>query len=35
MAKTVSEMSISLDGFITGPDDTAEQGLGRGGEVLH
>src|SRR2546423_9405314 len=35
MAKTVSEMSISLDGFITGPDDKAEQGLGRGGEVLH
>jgi len=35
MAKTVSEMSISLEGFITGPDDTAEQGLGRGGEVLH
>ncbi len=35
MAKAVSDMSISLDGFITGPDDTPEQGLGRGGEVLH
>lgn len=35
MARTVSDMSISLDGFITGPDDTPEHGLGRGGEVLH
>jgi dihydrofolate reductase len=28
-------MSMSLDGFITGPDDNASQGLGRGGERLH
>jgi len=28
-------MSMSLDGFITGPDDGAGQGLGAGGEVLH
>jgi dihydrofolate reductase len=28
-------MSMSVDGFITGPDDNAEQGLGVGGERLH
>ena len=28
-------MSMSLDGFITGPDDGPGQGLGRGGERLH
>jgi hypothetical protein len=27
--------SMSLDGFITGPDDDVGQGLGRGGERLH
>ena len=35
MAKIVLDMSMSLDGFIAGPDDSAEQGLGRGGERLH
>ena len=35
MAKSVLYMSMSLDGFITGPDDDAGQGLGRGGERLH
>ena len=28
-------MSMSLDGFITGPDDDAEHGLGVDGERLH
>ena len=28
-------MSMSLDGFITGPDDGAHQGLGANGERLH
>jgi dihydrofolate reductase len=28
-------MSMSLDGFITGPDDGPDSGLGRGGERLH
>ena len=28
-------MSMSLDGFITGPDDGPEHGLGVGGERLH
>ena len=33
--RSVLYMSMSLDGFITGPDDDASQGLGRGGERLH
>jgi dihydrofolate reductase len=28
-------MSMSVDGFIAGPDDGPESGLGRGGERLH
>jgi dihydrofolate reductase len=35
MASSVLYMSMSLDGFIAGPDDSAGQGLGRGGEQLH
>jgi dihydrofolate reductase len=35
MSTSILYMSMSLDGFITGPDDDAGQGLGRGGERLH
>jgi dihydrofolate reductase len=35
MSSSVLYMSMSLDGFITGPDDNPGQGLGRGGERLH
>jgi hypothetical protein len=35
MSGSVLYMSMSLDGFITGPDDDVGQGLGRGGERLH
>ena len=35
MSASVLYMSMSLDGFITGPDDGPGQGLGAGGEVLH
>ena len=35
MSTSVLYMSMSLDGFITGPDDGPGQGLGAGGEVLH
>jgi dihydrofolate reductase len=35
MPKSVLYMSMSLDGFITGPDDGPDQGLGAGGERLH
>jgi dihydrofolate reductase len=35
MTKVVFDISISLDGFITGPDQATEGPLGRGGERLH
>lgn len=35
MTKVVADISISLDGFVTGPDAGLEQGLGVGGEPLH
>jgi dihydrofolate reductase len=35
MPKTVLYMSMSLDGFITGPNDGLENGLGTGGMRLH
>jgi len=31
----VAEISTSLDGYVTAPDDRPGQGLGVGGEVLH
>jgi dihydrofolate reductase len=35
VALVISGMSMSLDGFVTGPDDSREHPLGKGGEVLH
>jgi len=35
MSKIVLYMSMSVDGFITGPDDSMEHGLGVNGERLH
>lgn len=35
MSKTVFDISISLDGYITAADRTPEQPLGRDGEQLH
>ena len=35
MSKIVLYMWMSVDGFITGPDDGMEHGLGIGGERLH
>jgi dihydrofolate reductase len=35
VAKVVGDISVSLDGFVTGPDPSPERGLGRGGEALH
>lgn len=32
---TVFDISISLDGYITGPHQTADEPLGRGGDALH
>jgi dihydrofolate reductase len=31
----VADISMSLDGFVTGPDPDLAHGLGRGGEPLH
>lgn len=33
--KVKVDISVSLDGYVAGPDDSHEQPLGRGGEVLH
>ncbi|HEX4305107.1 MAG TPA: dihydrofolate reductase [Solirubrobacterales bacterium] len=35
MGKVTANLSISLDGFYTGPEPGPTQGLGRGGRVLH
>jgi dihydrofolate reductase len=35
MAKVVLDISMSLDGFVAGPNPTFEQPLGNGGEGLH
>jgi dihydrofolate reductase len=35
MSATVLYMSMSLDGFVAGPNETLENGLGDGGERLH
>jgi dihydrofolate reductase len=33
MSKVCSDISMSLDGFITGPNDSVELPLGEGGDV--
>ena len=35
MAKVTFDISVSLDGFIAGPNDGPDLGLGEGGEQLH
>ncbi|MFF9815067.1 dihydrofolate reductase family protein [Streptomyces sp. NPDC014006] len=35
MTRIIADISISLDGFVTGPDPSPDQGLGIGGEALH
>ena len=35
MTKVIADISMSLDGFVTGPDPDLEHGLGQGGEPLH
>jgi dihydrofolate reductase len=35
MGKLVADITMSLDGFITGPDDAPGRGLGEHGEQLH
>ncbi len=35
MTKIIADISVSIDGFVTGPDPDLEHGLGTGGEALH
>jgi dihydrofolate reductase len=35
MPKVLLELSMSLDGYVAGPDVSAEAPMGRGGEALH
>lgn len=35
MTRVTADISISLDGFVTGPDPGPDNGLGTGGEALH
>ena len=35
MTKVLAGITTSLDGYITGPDDGPDKGLGEGGERLH
>jgi len=35
MAKLICDISISLDGFVAGPNPSLEEPLGEGGELLH
>ena len=35
MTKIVAGITTSIDGYITGPNDGPEAGLGEGGERLH
>src|SRR5512132_2274618 len=35
MGKVIASITTSVDGFVTGPDDGPEYGLGKGGERLH
>ena len=35
MAKVIASITISIDGYVAGPDDGPGKGLGEGGERLH
>ena len=35
MTRIIADISVSLDGFVTGPDPGLDNGLGTGGEALH
>jgi len=35
VTRVIADISMSVDGFVTGPDPDVEHGLGRGGEPLH
>ncbi|CAM5593106.1 DNA-binding protein OS=Streptomyces gougerotii OX=53448 GN=GCM10010227_21610 PE=4 SV=1 [Streptomyces diastaticus subsp. diastaticus] len=35
MTRIIADISVSLDGFVTGPGPGPDNGLGTGGEALH
>ncbi|MFZ3555901.1 dihydrofolate reductase family protein [Streptomyces sp. BH055] len=35
MPRIIADISVSLDGFVTGPDPGPDNGLGTGGDALH
>jgi dihydrofolate reductase len=35
MGKVIADISVSLDGFVAGPDPSPDEPLGKGGEGLH
>ena len=35
MGKVIASITTSVDGYVTGPDDGPDYGLGKGGERLH
>src|SRR3954453_2081656 len=35
MTKVIADITMSIDGFVTGPHPDLEHGLGHGGEPLH
>ncbi|WP_148572629.1 dihydrofolate reductase family protein [Nocardioides caldifontis] len=35
MARIIADISVSVDGFVTGPDPRLDNGLGDGGDALH
>ncbi|WRZ88081.1 dihydrofolate reductase family protein [Streptomyces sp. NBC_01007] len=35
MTRIIADISVSLDGYVTGPDPGPDSGLGTGGEALH
>src|SRR5215210_1296659 len=35
MTRVIADISVSLDGFVTGPNPGPDNGLGVGGEALH
>jgi hypothetical protein len=35
MTRILADISVSVDGFVTGPDPGPDNGLGTGGQALH
>ena len=35
MTRIIADSSVCLDGFVTGPDPSPDNGQGTGGETLH